>query len=132
MLSSHDRVYLWSFSFFFQDRRTGLKNERHKTWIQLEQVSSENFDDVSVNSWKEIYDATKSNDVNSKAQEVRSSAIPVSINCCPNNWGDQDSPEIICSTIDNILPSELPSTPKYPSETSSTPEIIFSTDNNKI
>ena len=38
--------------------------------------------------------------------EVRSAENPFTINCCADNWGDQDSPEIICSTIDDSIIAE--------------------------
>ena len=43
--------------------------------------------------------------------EVRSAENPFTINRCANNWGDQDAPEIIRSTIDDPITAETKSKP---------------------
>ena len=43
--------------------------------------------------------------------EAHSAENPFSINCCADNWGDQDAPEIICSTINDTVSTETKSKP---------------------
>ena len=43
--------------------------------------------------------------------EVRSAENPFTINRCADNWGDQDSSEIICLTIDDSITAETKSKP---------------------